>query len=210
MSKSLTAYKGFNTDWTCRDFQYEVGETYEHEGPISACHSGFHACEHPLNVFEYYAPAQSEFALVELSGDLDRKDGGDTKVAASKITITAGLQLSELVDAAVNHVFGAAKWLKKSSATKPKHAASATGYQGAASATGGRGAASATGDQGAALASGFEGKVLGKEGCALFLCERSVSGEILHVWAGIAGKDGIKPDTWYTLVDGTPVEKEAA
>jgi hypothetical protein len=192
MSKSLTAYKGFNTDWTCRDFQYEVGETYEHEGPISACHSGFHACEHPLNVFEYYAPAQSEFALVELSGDLDRKDGGDTKVAASKITITAGLQLSELVDAAVNHVFGAAKWLKKSSATKPKHAASATGYQGAA------------------LASGFEGKVLGKEGCALFLCERSVSGEILHVWAGIAGKDGIKPDTWYTLVDGTPVEKEAA
>ena len=247
----VIAYKGFNADWTCRDFQYEIGESYEHEGVVKACGSGFHACEHPLDVFVYYSPAKSNFALVELGGDLARKDGGDSKVAASKITIKAELRLSELVEAAVKHVFDTAKWLKKSTASKDRQAASATGgqgaasatgnwgaasakgyqgaasatgdwgaasatgdwgvasvtgYQGAASATGGRGAASATGDQGAAMASGYAGKAKGKEGCALFLCERDTGGEILNVWAGIAGRDGVKADTWYTLKDGQPQE----
>ena len=30
--KIIKAYKGFNKDMTCRDFQYEVGKAYEHEG----------------------------------------------------------------------------------------------------------------------------------------------------------------------------------
>ncbi|WP_420013949.1 DUF7666 domain-containing protein [Tateyamaria sp.] len=278
MSDKVIAYKGFNTDWTCRGFQYAIGKTYEHEGPVETCGSGFHACEHPLNVFDYYVPAKSKFALVELDGDLAREDGGDTKVAAAKITIKAELQLSQLVEAAVEHVFEAAKWLEKSTATKDNHAASATGGRGAASATGYQGAASATGDQGAAsatgyrgaasatgyqgaasatgdrgaasatddrgaasatggrgaasatgqwgaasatgyqgaasatggrgaaMASGFKGRVLGEDGCALFLCERDANGEILNVWAGVAGRDGIKADTWYVLENGTPVE----
>ena len=235
MSKDnkITAYKGFDADLTCRGFQYEIGESYEHEGVVKACGSGFHACEHPLDVFGYYPPAKSNFALVELGGDLAREDGGDSKVAASKITIKAELQLSELVEAAVKHVFDTAKWLKKSTASKYKQAASATGgrgaasatgYQGAASATGYQGAASAKGDQGAAsvtgyrgaasatggrgaaMASGYAGKAKGKEGCALFLCERDTGGEILNVWAGIAGRDGVKADTWYTLKDGQPQE----
>ena len=184
----VIAYKGFNADWTCRDFQYEIGESYEHEGVVKACGSGFHACEHPLDVFVYYSPAKSNFALVELGGDLARKDGGASKVAASKITIKAELRLSELVEAAVKHVFDTAKWLKKSTASKYKQAASATG------------------DWGAAMASGYAGKAKGKEGCALFLCERDTGGEILNVWAGIAGRDGVKADTWYTLKDGQPQE----
>jgi hypothetical protein len=93
------------------------------------------------------------------------------------------------------------------SATGTRGAASATGYQGAASATGYQGAASATGDQGAAMSSGFEGKVSGVEGNALFLVERTEwNGPIVAVWAGIAGKDGIKPNTFYTLRNGKPVE----
>ena len=52
----------------------------------------------------------------------------------------------------------------------------------------------------------------GKDGSALFLVYRrddysAQRGEILHVWAGIVGKDGIKADTWYALDEnGRPQE----
>lgn len=29
MSEPIKGYKVFNPDWTCRDFQYEVGKTFE-------------------------------------------------------------------------------------------------------------------------------------------------------------------------------------
>ena len=64
----------------------------------------------------------------------------------------------------------------------------------------------ASGRYGAATASGFNGKAQASEGSAIFLCERDENGEIAHVFAGIAGRDGIKPDTFYTLRDGKPVE----
>lgn len=186
--KKIIAYKGFDKNWKCRGFQYEIGKSYEHEGEVAAYHSGFHACEHPLNVFHHYAPAGSKFALVELSGDTAREDNGDTKVAATKITVKAELQIHELIEVVVKHVFDAAKWLAESTATKDNQAASATGY---------RGAASATGDQ---------GRAKGADGNALFLCERNDQYEIIAVWAGIVGKDGIKPDTFYRLENGKPID----
>ena len=94
------------------------------------------------------------------------------------------------------------------SATGDYGAASATGNRGAASATGNYGAASATGNYGAAMASGYEGSVSGAKGNPLFLVERNEKHEAINVWAGIAGKDGIKENTFYTLKGGKPVEVE--
>ena len=107
----IIAYKGFSDDWTCRDFQYAVGETYEHAGEIKACQSGFHACTHPLDVFAYYPPAGSRFAVVEVSGETS-DDSDDTKVSAAKITIKTEIQIGEMIEAAVKAVFGAAKTIK--------------------------------------------------------------------------------------------------
>ena len=90
-------------------------------------------------------------------------------------------------------------------------AASATGKFGAASATGEQGAASATGASSTAMASGIRGSVSGEKGCALFLVNRNPeTGIIHHAWAGIVGRNGIKPNTFYTLDDkGTPKEANA-
>ena len=164
----VVAYKGFGQDWKCRDFQYEVGKGYEHSGKAQACESGFHACEHPLDVFGYYPPAGSRFAIVEQSGELSRHES-DSKVASSKITIKAEIDFAGLIKAAIEYTTSRCKPVDPTSpasatgdwgaasATGDRGAASATGYQGAASATGDRGAASATGYQGAASATGDRG-----------------------------------------------------
>ena len=204
----VVAYKGFGPDWKCRDFQYALGETYEHAGKVAACEQGFHACEYPFDVFAYYAPAGSRFAIVEQSGEIARHDS-DTKVASSRIHLKAEIDLAGLVKAGIEWTFSKALPVdpeSPASATGDRGAASATGYSGAASATGDSGAASATGESSVAMASGRFGRAQAAEGCALFLVERDDAWKIVAVWAGIGGQGGIKPLTWYTLEGGKPVE----
>jgi hypothetical protein len=158
-NQSITAYKGFDADWTCRGFKYAIGKSYSHDGVVEACASGFHACEHPLDVFNYYPPSGSKFAVVDQSGDISR-DESDTKIASRHIKIKAELSIAGLVSAAIEYVTSRSDPINPesaASATGDRGAASATGYQGAASATGSQGAASATGDQGAASATGYQG-----------------------------------------------------
>ena len=144
----IISYKGFDKDMKCRDFQYEIGKTYTHDGEPIACESGFHACEYPLDVFTYYPPTISVFAVVEQSGSISRK-GSDSKVASSKISIESSLDLPGIINAAIEYTV--------SRCNPPTEAASNTGYQGAASNTGNRGAASNTGDYGAASNTGYRG-----------------------------------------------------
>jgi hypothetical protein len=67
----VTSIKGFQSDLTCRGFQFEIGKTYNVSGKIKACDNGFHACpteHHPLSVFEHYAPAGNRFFEVTQDG----------------------------------------------------------------------------------------------------------------------------------------------
>jgi len=210
-------YKGMDANMQCRGFQYEVGKEYETDEAV-ACEAGFHACEYPLDVFKYYPPAKSRYAVVEQSGKIS-KSGEDTKVASTKIKIAAEIGIAELVRAAVEYTKTHAKEEPGWHATGDQGAASATGYQGAASATGPRGAASATGDQGAAsatgeagvaLAAGFGCKAKGALGCAICVVERgNWDGEtypIINIKAAIVDGDIIKADTYYMLINGAFVE----
>jgi hypothetical protein len=56
------------------------------------------------------------------------------------------------------------------------------------------------------MASGYEGRAKGAVGNALFLAERDDDLNIISVWAGIVGRDGVKADTWYMCRGGKPVE----
>ena len=221
-------YKGMDRDMKCRGFQYEVGKEYETDR-AEACECGFHACEYPLDVFNYYAPANSRYFEVEQSGELSRLSD-DSKVASTKIKIGAELSIAGLVKAAIEYtreksteeIGGHATGNRgAASATGDQGAASATGYCGAASATGNWGAASATGNQGAAsatgkasvaLAVGIEGKAMGALGCAICVVERGEwDGEtypILSIKAAIVDGEKIKPGVYYTLKNGEFVEAE--
>jgi len=103
MSETIKSYKGFDKDLKCRGFQYEIGKEYEHDGPVEACKSGFHACEAPLDVFAYYAPATSRYCEVEQSGELSR-DGDNSKIASSRIKIGAEIGIPGLVKAQIEWV----------------------------------------------------------------------------------------------------------
>ena len=74
----MKAYKGFNKDMTCIDFQYKEGETYTCE-EASLCTTGFHACENPIDCFSYYPPGTSEYHEVELE-EVSGDTGDDSKM----------------------------------------------------------------------------------------------------------------------------------
>ena len=215
----MKSYKGFDKDLKCRGFQYEIGKEYEEE-KAEACSCGFHACEMPLDVFNHYAPAGNRFCEVEQSGEIDR-DGGDSKVASTKIKIGAEIGIPGLVKAQIEWVketinfdeaIAKAENSPDEHATGDQGAASATGYQGAASATGTRGAASATGTASVALSAGKDGKVMAAIGCAIFAVERGerdgFTYPIVSVAAAIVDGEKIKADTWYTVKNGEFVEAE--
>ena len=94
--KKITAYKGFDKDFKCRGFQYEVGKDYKMDGDIKCCQRGFHACESPFEVFDYYDMLSSRFAVVELSGTID-KEKKSTKICSSNIKIKAELNIADIV-----------------------------------------------------------------------------------------------------------------
>ena len=101
----IIAYKGFDKDFKCRDFQYEVGKTYEMDGNIKCCNRGFHACESPMEVFDHYDMLTSRFAEVEQSGEID-KENNSTKICSSRIKIKAELKLADIINLGV-------EWLKE-------------------------------------------------------------------------------------------------
>jgi hypothetical protein len=213
---SITAYKGFGPDWKCRDFQYEIGKTYLHDGDVKKCESGFHACENPLDIFNYYEPT-SKFAAVKMGGKISRETDGDSKIASGSITIEAEISIPTIVTKAIEWITAlcvkddekhATGYQSASSATGDQSASSATGYQSASNATGYRSASSATGYRSASSATGKNSVALniglfgkskaGKDG-AIVVCAHDESGNILHIRASKVGENGIKPDVFYAL-----------
>ena len=83
----MRGYKAFNKGWKCRDFQYELGKTYElGEGEVLAiCACGFHFCKNPIDVFGYYPMNDNTvIAEVEALGKIQQKG---TKYVTDKIRI---------------------------------------------------------------------------------------------------------------------------
>ena len=207
-NKEIIAYKGFDENLKCRDYQYEIGKTFEHKGKVEVCESGFHACEYPLDVFGYYPPSNSRFAIVKMHGETS-KGSDDTKIASAKITIETEIKLPEMINRAVDWIKNKINWSDdKTSNTGDWSAATNTGYQSAATNTGYRSAATNTGDWSAAevsgcgsiaIATGLNSKSKADNGGAIVCVYRDCNGDLMHIKASKVGENGIKANTWYTL-----------
>ena len=154
-NKVIHGYKGFDKDMKCRDFQFEENGVY-HVEKAKACEEGFHFCENPIDIFQYYSPADSIFRKVEGSGKTDKHDE-DSKIACTDIKIGLSLSLHDFIREGIKFFFEKRSYLKKTSkhSTGYRSASSATGDRSASSATGGRSASSATGDRSASSATGY-------------------------------------------------------
>ena len=103
MENKVIAYKGFNKDLTCRGFQYEIGKEYE-EKEVSVCSSGFHACENPFDVLDFYSDIlNNRYCKVEQYGTI-KKD--NKKQASSKIKVVAEIGFKGLFKAGI-------EWIKE-------------------------------------------------------------------------------------------------
>jgi hypothetical protein len=229
-----TGYKGFNPDWTCNYFQFEVGKSFEHEGKVSLCNSGFHFCENPMDVFAYYPPT-GKFAAVETTDATDEKQD-DSKRVCRSITIKSEISLHAFLKLGVDFILSKVDF-KNLPATNTGNwsAATNTGNRSAATNTGDRSAATNTGDSSAATNTGdwsaatntgdrsaatVEGKesiaiVTGKDskaaaaiGCWIVLTERDCDLNIVEVKAFKVDGETIKPGIFYTLTAGKPIEAQ--
>ena len=230
----MKAYKGFNRDMTCRGFQFEEGKTYEHQGDVKLCESGFHACEDPMDCLRYYDPRTSVYHEVEIDG-VSGEPKEDTKVVGKKIRIGERMSIKSIVKASIEYVFAVCKnaenrdyasgdwstqatsgYMSRQAASGEwsRQAASGHGSSQVASGDGSRQAATGdwnsqetTGKNCVMMSAGDGGAAKGKIGSWIVLTEWE-QGVPNVIARRIDGKE-VKEDVWYTLKNGKFAEVES-
>ena len=130
--RSFLAYKGFESDLTCRGFQYEVGKTYTMEDEPKLCEQGFHCCLKLSDVFMFYSPIGYEhsvvnfkhiakcmssgnrYCIVEVLGDVDDSSFEEmrfsTKIVTNKIKIVKELTAYDVIAILEDELLSAKSW----------------------------------------------------------------------------------------------------
>ena len=214
----MLAYKGFNADFTCRGFRFEVGETYTVAGKIVACRNGFHACENPFDVWSYYPVvaddgSMARYAEVEMSG-ATAKDGD--KIAAAEITINAELRLPEFVKRAVAAIVSATKGKGDNHSGDSARIGSSgdsarigsSGYSARIGSSGDYAQIGSSGDSARVNAEGANaviacaGSAIVKAGPGGAICIPYHDGTRTRFAVGYVGEDGIEAGKWYSAEGG--------
>ena len=224
----MKAYKGFDKDLKCREFQYEVGKEYEEENS-ALCKKGFHACENPLDTFRYYRPTDSRYCEVDVD-DNGERNSTDSKVCGKHIKISAEIGLKGVINAGVRFVFdkcesateeNASGWSGNAAASGNLGNAAASGWSGNAAASGESGNAAASGWRGNAAASGWRGTAvvtgfagtataLGEQCLAVAWGEDSLARGTVGNWIVVSERDddGNIIDVKIAKVDGDTVKAD--
>ena len=211
MSEIVKGYKATDKNMQCRGFQYTVGETYQHDGDISLCNSGFHFCQNPLDVLDYYDLCDSNFITVEAEGECI---SDDKKTVTNSLKVTASIGLPGFIKASI-------EWIKNSVKDNPcasgdySQLASSGDYSQLAS-SGDYSKLASSGDSSQLASSGDYSVIAGigvscmakaKKGCWIVLAEWEYDEKIgKNIPISVVSKkvDGkkIKEDVFYKLIGG--------
>ena len=229
MVKKIRGFKAYNKGMKCMDFQYEEGEIYELKTKPSLCESGFHFCENPLDVLDYYNLCDSEFSTIESLGDIDKR-AGENKVSTNKIKIGFKLDFKAFVETSVEFIKSKTKIEDSaqmaSSGDSAQMASSgyyaqmecsgdsakmaSSGYSAHMASSGDYAQMASSGDYAQMALNGSDsvgsnisrnGKIKGKIGSWVTLAEYKNNKPLCVKSAQIDGKV-LKADTWYTLKNG--------
>lgn len=190
----MTVFKATRGDLSCTmgkgTFFYRLGvpATAEH----SACGStGLHACEYVLDCTGYYSLGSgNRFFLAQARGDI-AEDGQNTRIACTELTLIQELTNREIAAHALLYMVKHPR--RKGWETKRLMVEAA------------KDRAEAVFPDAIAIARGFRPAAKGPVGSHLGLI-REVYGEITDARLLTVGRNGIKPDTWYTVEDNMPRE----
>ena len=226
-TKNTTFYKGFDKNMQCRGFQYEENFTYTHDGLVELCWDGFHACELPLDVLNYYPlRGGNQYHQVELGG-VSKETATDSKRVGKTITVGGELSLFGLIQAHVEIVKNKTGNDSETNAATTGDSANAatTGDSANAATTGNWANAATTGRYANAATTGYsaqirssvqdpdavaavlgEGAARGVKGSWIVLTERDDYRNLKEVRAVQVDGETVKENQYYCLSGGELVE----
>lgn len=187
----MKTFKAFDKNLKCRGYQFEVGKTYTHAGEVKICASGFHSCENPLDVMNYYDITESRFCIVEVNGTIERHND-DSKISSSEITIRKELRLADYIDSCIKYLLSICRLNNNSQLA-------ASGNSSQLAASGDHSQLAASGDCSIACNAGVNGRVKSGKNGAMSLCYFNNKEKRYRIVVAYVGEDGIKQDTWYML-----------
>ena len=198
----VKAYKGFDKDLKCRGRQYTEGVEDHVSDVARLCKEGVHACERPLDVFEYYAPADSVYHEVELAGVLDEHKE-DSKICGTDIKVKGKLDIAGLVKAQIeytkSHCTNEHAAGNRGTASAGEFGAASAGEFGVATSRG----KSSVGKNGIACSRSENARVKGGMGAVLVCAQENEYDCGIKTWAaGVVDGVTILPDVWYKADNG--------
>ena len=204
----MKVYKATDKDMRCRGLQYEPGKPIEADGELKLCENGLHACESPLELFDYYSPADgSRYFEAEAEGVSPERQSNSSKVVAKKMTLGAEIGIPGLVKAHIEYIKKTTNSSEDKSSSGDWAQIGSSGDRAQIGSSGDGAQIDCSGKDSVVMCAGIGGIVKGRIGTWITLAEYTGWKCVLCKSAMIDGET-LKADTWYALKNGEFVEVE--
>lgn len=172
----MKVVKAFSPGLICRGHKFkrdEVNITKE----ANCVQNGWHAAENPLDCLSYYSwDGKNEFYICEAGGDI-HEDGTDSKISCTELTILERLTLEKFVAKAIEYMI-------KHPGRKTSHKVTEQGE---------------AGNDKFIIVRGEKPQASGKKDDILGFVLENDKKQIISVALQKVGKNGIEPNTAYTI-----------
>ena len=190
--KKIKGFKAFNKGLKCRNFQFKENKIFEQSGELTICENGFHFCENPMDVMDYYDITDCEFAEVESLGKTQTQEN---KTVTNKIKIGVKLGLSAFIKASFNFL-----WEK--TGKRDKNNIVDSGYYSQVATSGNSSQVEITAKNSIGASIGKNSKVSGIIDTWIVLSEIDDNGDIKEVKTAKIDGTILKENTFYQLING--------